>query len=101
MPSTEYNRRHYGIVADARPEPRLTTPQNLARRTGAAVGIYETPSMPVRVQPAKKTPMEKGEPTISLVSPPVSPNMTIGVPWKKRKASGVKVIHDSDFYITI
>lgn len=85
MSSPEYARRHYGVVADAKPEPRLTSPENLARRTAAVTGIYETPSTPVPV--AEKP--EKSPFLIRLVS---IPDEKIDVPWSKRKASGTKIV---------
>ncbi len=47
MPSPEFNRRHYGIVADETLQARSTVPTNMARRTALQTGIYEAPSNPV------------------------------------------------------
>ena len=86
MASTEYNRRHYGIVADEQPQARATAPANIARRTGAITGIYESASNPVPVNADEP----QSPPLISLIPQQVE-EWAID-PWKKGAASGERLI---------
>ena len=79
MSSPEYLRRHYGIVAEKGEAPRLSSPQNLPRRTREIHGIYEPPPVDVQISDDP----EKRSPFLGLMPEQL-------IPWKIREADGVK-----------
>lgn len=92
MSSPEYLRRHYGVVPPTAEAPRISAPENLARRTAAIVGIYEPHPADIPVNPKPK--FEKPSVQILRVG---DPNIAGGILWSKRQAAGARTVKKADF----
>jgi hypothetical protein len=83
-PQTSPNR--YGVGTEETPTPRISNPENLARRIGATPGLYSQASLPVDVpQPTQST-----DPHDITLIPDPSPSGD-AENWAKAGMTGIRI----------
>lgn len=88
-------RRHYGISAEAPSNPRLSIPENLARRTSGNLGVYITKTPDIPMEPSVPVPI----PQIQLAT--VTDDTVAGLlpSLAVRQTTGKRTVKVADYMI--
>lgn len=85
MSNPQTSPTRYGVGVEDSPAPRLSTPENLARRTAAVSGLYTAPSPPISVM----LPIaEKAPDDVTLIPDPTP--ISAAEPWRRDATTGTK-----------